>query len=183
MPWVNGVLTQSGGSKRHVRYIMHELATKVPRIRKLGGQVSRLTRAGGASAHKDGRAIDIYLDASDPTDLVLADKLCELFRWNAIELQIDNYIWNGHIWGRTDPIRGGEDRVYSGNNDARGPHRDHIHVEFKSGNLDSLPVDFIRYVVVPVHEYMATRDWNAPVSGKGSWDSTNPALWIPVSVR
>jgi len=183
MPWVNGVLTQSGGSKRHVRYIMHELATKVPRIKKLGGQVPRTNRAGGPSAHSDGRAIDIYLDASDPTDLVLADKLCELFRWNAIALRIDNYIWNKCIWGRTDPVSGGKGRVYSGNDDARGPHRDHIHVEFKAGDLDGLPIDFIPHVVIPVHEYMETRDWNAPVSGKGSWDSKNQWLWIPVPVE
>jgi hypothetical protein len=98
MAKINGIVVQSDGSKPHVKYIMHELATKIPRIKKMGGKVNRTTRIGTPSAHADGRAIDIYLNAGDVDDLALADKLCELFEKHSIPLKISYYVWNGCDW-------------------------------------------------------------------------------------
>lgn len=182
MAKINGILVQSSGSEPHVKYIMHELATKVPRIQRLGGKVDRKTRVGTKSAHADGRAIDIYLNAGNPVHKTLGDELCELFKWRATSLKIAGYIWNHCTWRKKMVVAVGECRPYSGNNDARGPHTDHIHLEFENTDLSGKPISFIRDVIVPIHKHMATRDLDAPVSGWGSWDPDNPKLLEAVAV-
>jgi hypothetical protein len=175
MPKINDIIVQSDGSKLHVKYIMHELATKVPRIRGIGGRVNRATRTGGVSAHADGRAMDIYLNAKEDIELRLANKLCEFFQIHSIPLKIKYYIWNGCDWSPTLIYRG-KCHTYSGNNDARGPHKDHIHVEFENTDLTTKPISIIPDVIIPLHRFMETRDWNAPVEGWGSWNASDPSL-------
>lgn len=180
MPHINGIIVQSHGSQPWVKHIMHELATKVPRIEKLGGKVPRKNRMGGYSAHSTGRAIDIYLDANDDVDLKLGNELCELFKASAATFKIHDYIWNGCDWSRTNIAAVGECNVYAGNNDRRGPHKDHIHLAFENTDLKGKPNLFVEKVIIPIHEYMSTRDWEAPVEGWGSWDPENAALKTPV---
>jgi hypothetical protein len=115
------------------------------------------------------------LNAGDVDDLALADKLCELFEKHSIPLKISYYVWNGCDWSPTLVFKG-QCHPYSGNNDRRGPHKDHIHVEFEDTNLGTKPISIIGDVIIPVHRFMATKDWNAPVSGWGSWDPENPDL-------
>ena len=48
MPYINGMLVQSDGSRPHVVYIMRVLAETFPNvIWKIGGRVNRRTAGGG----------------------------------------------------------------------------------------------------------------------------------------
>ena len=124
MPFIDGMLVQSSGSRLHVVSIMEALAKQFPyTIWKIGGMVPRTTRTGGYSAHSTGRAIDIYLDAGDPLDRNLGDLLFAMFHRNATALKVDHEIWNSRIWSQSE----GGPRAYAGGN---GPHTNHIHVAF-----------------------------------------------------
>ena len=136
MPIINGMLVQSGGSKPHVVYIMEKLAKTFPNvIWKLGGKVERTTWGGGFSAHSEGRAIDIYLDAGDPLDKKLGDLLFLSFFLNNLYLKVDHTIWDGMIWSSATLFP----TEYTGSG---GAHRDHVHVAFKDDQLDVLPTGF-----------------------------------------
>jgi len=87
----------------------------------IGGYVNRTTVTGSPSAHSQGRAADIFLDANNPTEKQVADNLFYMFRTFALELGVDHVIWNRQIWSNT---RGGP-RVYS-----NSPHTNHVHVAF-----------------------------------------------------
>jgi hypothetical protein len=89
----------------------------------VGGYVPRKTRSGGFSAHSQGRAADIYLDASDPEQLALGNALFGMFRTSAALLGTDHIIWNRGIWS----VASGGPRKYTGPN---GPHTNHVHVAF-----------------------------------------------------
>ena len=134
MPYIDGMLVQSGGSKPRVVSIMEALSKQFPyTIWKLGGKVPRTTRTGGYSAHSTGRAIDIYLEASDLIDKNLGDLLFAMFHQNATALKVDHEIWNRQIWSQS---RG---RV-SDYTEANGPHTNHIHVAFLNEPLTTRSV-------------------------------------------
>jgi hypothetical protein len=136
MPYINGMIVQSGGSKPHVVYIMEMLAKTFPNvIWKIGGKVNRTTWGGGFSAHSAGRACDIYLDANDPLDKKLGDLLFQMFCLQAAYLKVDHTIWNGRIWSTATTMPS----AYTGSG---GLHRDHVHVAFQNVNLNALPTGF-----------------------------------------
>jgi flagellar protein FlgJ len=73
------------------------------------------------SAHAEGRALDIHLNANHPDEKLIGDNLYRIFMEVAYQTGIDNVIWNRTIWSRAKGQHG-----YHGQN----PHTDHIHVEF-----------------------------------------------------
>jgi hypothetical protein len=85
------------------------------------------------SAHAEGRALDIHLNAFKPEQRMLGDQLFKVLIRKASALDINNVIWNRQIWSQN---KGGP-RAYTGNS----PHTDHIHVDFTregSQNLHSI---------------------------------------------
>jgi hypothetical protein len=85
------------------------------------------------SAHAEGRALDIHLNAHVAEQKMLGDQLFKVLIRKALALAIDNVIWNRQIWSQKQ----GGPRAYAGHS----PHTDHIHVEFTrdgSQNLHSI---------------------------------------------
>jgi hypothetical protein len=74
------------------------------------------------SSHAEGRAIDIHLNANQPSQRLVGDQLFQALIDAAHATGIDNVIWNRQIWSTRHPML----RPYRGAN----PHTDHIHVEF-----------------------------------------------------
>lgn len=101
-----------------------------------GGRDLGTTRAcaaeAGTSEHKDGRAFDWGLLASDPAEAAIAQQFLDWALkagpdgkpyYNARRLGIMYLIWNGRIWGSYTTTNGGW-KPYSG----AVPHTDHIHI-------------------------------------------------------
>ncbi|SFE97123.1 hypothetical protein [Spirosoma endophyticum] len=101
-----------------------------PAGRGVGGYVNRTTHTGGFSAHAEGRAADIYLDAYDLEQLRIGNALMDGFIEYSRNLGVDHIIWNGQIWSLT---KGGP-RPYTGGN---GPHTNHVHVAFTRAGSQS----------------------------------------------
>ncbi len=106
-----------------VLYLRRWLPIYLPRVRKVGGYVNRTTDVGTFSAHSEGRAADIYLDAGDPLDRQVGDALFLLFQEYAAELGVDHTIWNREQWS----VDRGGPRPYP---KGRNPHTNHVHVAF-----------------------------------------------------
>jgi cell division septation protein DedD len=97
------------------------------------GGISRDCAVGGTSEHKEGRAWDWMLDASDPVE---AERAQEVLGWlladdgrgnryaMARRLGVMYIIWNGQWWSSWAPDKGWA--AYTGSN----PHTDHIHFSF-----------------------------------------------------
>ena len=117
-----------------IRYLRIWLPRMFPQITRIGGYVNRTTRGGSFSAHSEGRAADIYLDANNSDELAIGNGLFEMFSQRASLLGVDHVIWNQQIWSAQ---RGGP-RAYTGSG---GPHRNHVHVAFtRSGSQKQPPV-------------------------------------------
>jgi len=76
------------------------------------------------SSHAEGRALDFHLDATDPSQKALGDRLFDAIIRKAESIGVDNAIWNRQIWSVGKKVAG--KRRYDGKN----PHTDHVHVEF-----------------------------------------------------
>ena len=105
------------------------------------------------SAHSEGRALDIHLNANDPSQRQIGDRLFSILMVVASETGIDNVIWNRRIWSVRRASEGIRD--YTG----RSPHTDHIHVEFtregsqlKVWNMLELEVAKLRTGLEELHE-------------------------------
>jgi hypothetical protein len=88
------------------------------------------------SAHAEGRAIDIHLKVSDPTQRMVGDRLFDILIAAADVQGADSVIWNKQIWSTRHRYK----RPYSGQN----PHTDHIHVEFTRAGSQTRVVDFLQ---------------------------------------
>ncbi len=99
----------------------------------VGGFVDRTTAKGKFSAHSEGRAADIYLDAFDSTQKQVGDRLFYTFRSYGQLLGVDHVIWNREIWSSA---KGGP-RPFEGA--GRRPHTDHVHVAFTREASQSQP--------------------------------------------
>ena len=75
-----------------------------------------------ASDHSEGRAMDVYLEASDQNEKKIADYLYEVFIRYADDLGIYYAIWNREIWRKAT----GQKVKYTGEN----PHTNHIHISW-----------------------------------------------------
>jgi len=85
------------------------------------------------SLHAEGRAVDYYLDASDPADLAVAAAIIDqLLAADAAgvpdalvrRLGVQEIIWNRRIWSTPKDRGRAMTRMYEGSN----PHIDHIHI-------------------------------------------------------
>jgi len=101
-----------------------------PQVKNVGIYVPRnIAGTSTPSAHGQGRALDIGLNANRPAEKVLGDELFKALIRSAHRSGIDNVIWNRQIWS----VAKGGPRPWIGNyaNGApRNPHTDHIHVEW-----------------------------------------------------
>lgn len=125
------------------------------------GGIVRDSGTGGASDHKEGRAWDWMLDASDPADEVAAD---EVLDWllatddagheQAIARRVGvlYVIWDGRIWSASRADAGW--RPYGG----ASPHTDHVHVSFTSAGAAGVTSFFH-----PVWEPVLGRDFPTTV--------------------
>ncbi len=113
-------------------YLRQRLRANFPEITKMGIYNDRnIAGTTKKSAHAEGRAIDIHLNANIPSQRTLGDQLVSALIRKALPLGIDNVIWNRQIWSRA---KGGP-RLYKG----KSPHTDHIHVEFtRAGSQQSI---------------------------------------------
>jgi hypothetical protein len=101
-----------------------------PQVRNLGIYVCRdIKGTTTKSAHAQGRALDIGLNAHRPQEKVVGDALFRSLIRVAHKSGIDNVIWNRQIWS----VKKGGPRPWIGNYSSgapRNPHTDHIHVEW-----------------------------------------------------
>jgi hypothetical protein len=100
----------------------------------IGGYINRQRRAGGFSAHSQGRAADIYLSALKKYEKLLGDHLAPLFWDNRVDLGVDHVIWNGFIWSTT--ANGARSITAT---DGLRPHDDHVHVSFTQAGSQVQP--------------------------------------------
>jgi hypothetical protein len=108
-----------------VRFIKRWLPVCLPRVHRIGGYVNRATETGAFSFHSEGRAVDIYVLASDSEELRIGDALFDRFIQYAADLGVDHVIWNRHIWSADQAADGVRDWPAD-----RNPHTNHVHVAF-----------------------------------------------------
>jgi hypothetical protein len=84
--------------------------------------VRNVAGSSNASDHSEGRAIDIFLEASDGSEKKIADYLFQVFMDNADDMGISYVIWNKEIWKKST----GKKEAHTGTN----PHTNHIHVSW-----------------------------------------------------
>jgi len=101
-----------------------------PQVKNLGIYVCRNIKGTTTkSAHSEGRALDIGINANKPEEKVVGDALFHALIRAAHKSSIDNIIWNRQIWS----VSKGGPRPWIGNYPKGGPknpHTDHIHVEW-----------------------------------------------------
>jgi hypothetical protein len=152
---------------------MRSLASYFPNIiRKLGGMVPRTTATGGFSAHSEGRAIDIFLNASRQPDKLLGDKLFVMFVDHAVKLKVEHVIWDSTEWSPSTNEFKSIPR-----SDARGPHRDHVHVAFKDDRLNEVPSGIGRLIKQGPLRWLKARGYQEWLDGTygTAFDAKRPA--------
>jgi hypothetical protein len=107
-----------------------------PQVKNLGIYVPRTIKGTTTpSAHAEGRALDIGLNALKPEEKVVGDAIFHGLIRAAHKSGIDNVIWNHEIWS----VAHGGPRPWGGhykNGAPKNPHTDHIHVEWtRDGSL------------------------------------------------
>jgi Extensin-like protein C-terminus len=99
-----------------------------PQVKNLGIYVCRNIKGTNTkSAHAQGRALDIGLNAPRPAERVIGDALFHALIRAAHNSGIDNVIWNRQIWS----VEHGGPRAWIGNyksGAAKNPHTDQIHM-------------------------------------------------------
>ncbi len=100
-----------------------------PQVKNLGIYVCRNIKGTSTkSAHAEGRALDIGINANKAEEKVVGDALFHALIRAAHKSGIRNIIWNRQIWSE----KGGP-RPWTGtykNGAPKNPHTDHIHVEW-----------------------------------------------------
>jgi hypothetical protein len=106
-------------------YLAGLLRANFPTIKKTGIYNDRnVAGTTKKSSHAEGRALDFHLDATDPSQKALGDRLFDALIRKAESIGVDNVIWNRQIWSVRRKVAGV--RKYTGKN----AHTDHVHVEF-----------------------------------------------------
>ncbi|MHC4401865.1 MAG: hypothetical protein ACYTG0_19505 [Planctomycetota bacterium] len=101
----------------------------------IGGYNNRERRQGGFSAHSQGRAADIFLDAKKAYEKLLGDRLFDMFGNNMAALGVDHVIWDTRLWSTVSLVR----RPINPQADGIGMHRDHVHVAFTENGSQQMP--------------------------------------------
>jgi hypothetical protein len=111
-------------------YAIRMIKANFPQVANLGIYVCRNVKGTSTkSAHAQGRALDIGVNAHRLPEKVVGDGLFHALIRAAHKSGIDNVIWNRQIWSTA---KGGP-RPWIGsysNGAAKNPHTDHIHVEW-----------------------------------------------------
>jgi|LGOV01.1.fsa_nt_gb hypothetical protein len=134
-----------------IRYLRVWLPRMFSVINRIGGYVPRTTRGGSFSAHSEGRAADIYLNASNSEQRAIGDGLFRIFTEYCSELGVDHVIWNLRIASRHRPTP----REYTGSG---GPHTNHAHVAFtRPGSQQTPPIliPLLDGIHIDVYGYLA----------------------------
>jgi hypothetical protein len=122
------------GNQPIVKFLKRWIPICIPQVTVVGGFNRRPTETGGFSAHSEGRAADIHLDAFDPIHLQIGDALVQMFIDYATDLGVDHIIWNREIWSA--------DRAQEGLRTwppDRNPHTNHVHVAFTRQGSQAAP--------------------------------------------
>jgi len=118
-----------------------------PQVRNLGIYVCRNIKGTNVkSAHSEGRALDIGLLASNPSQRSIGDQIFKVLIKSAGQSGIDNVIWNHQIWS----VAHGGPRPWIGhyaNGAVKNPHTDHIHVEW---TRDGSQVDRLNFLELQI---------------------------------
>jgi len=94
-----------------------------PQTRNLGIYNARnIAGTNTPSLHAEGRALDIGLLVSNPTEKYIGDELFELFIEHAQQMGLQEIIWDHQVWSTQRTYV----HPYGGSN----PHTDHVHVGF-----------------------------------------------------
>jgi len=120
------------------RYMANLLTANFPDVKKTGIYNDRnVAGTNKKSSHAEGRALDFHLDATDPSQKALGDRLFDAIIRKAEKIGVDNVIWNREIWSVGKKVGG--KRKYNGKN----PHTDHVHVEFTRAGSQYVTLDEI----------------------------------------
>ena len=120
------------------RYMANLLTANFPDVKKTGIYNDRnVAGTNKKSSHAEGRALDFHLDATDPSQKALGDRLFDAIIRKAEKIGVDNVIWNREIWSVGKKVGG--KRKYNGKN----PHTDHVHVEFTRAGSQHVTLDDI----------------------------------------
>ena len=120
------------------RYMANLLTANFPDVKKTGIYNDRnVAGTSKKSSHAEGRALDFHLDATDPSQKALGDRLFDAIIRKAEKIGVDNVIWNREIWSVGKKVAG--KRKYNGKN----PHTDHVHVEFTRAGSQHVTLDEI----------------------------------------
>jgi hypothetical protein len=94
------------------------------------------------SLHAEGRALDIGLRVTDPSEKLVADQLFQAFMDLGAQIGLQEVIWNRRIWSARRPVP----HAHTGSN----PHTDHIHVGFTRAASQSLefPILAVRVAII-----------------------------------
>jgi hypothetical protein len=118
---------QNQAAPTHAIRMIH---ANFPQVKNLGIYVPRNIKGTSTqSAHSQGRALDIGLNALKPEEKVVGDAIFHGLIRAAHRSGIDNVIWNRQIWS----VQHGGPRPWGGtysNGALKNPHTDHIHVEW-----------------------------------------------------
>jgi len=126
-------------------YLSRLLTANFPQISQTGIYNNRnVAGSNKKSSHAEGRALDFHLDATDPSQKALGDRLFDAIIRKAESIGVDNVIWNRQIWSTQRQVAG--KRKYEGKN----PHTDHVHVEFtrQGSQLEALDAILIEVGVL-----------------------------------
>ena len=114
-----------------------------PQVRNLGIYVRRnIAGTNSPSLHSEGRAIDLGLLVSNPTEKLIGSQIFQAFADLGAQIGLQEVIWNRQIWSEHRP----QVRAYTGAN----PHIDHVHVGFtRDGSQSSdLPLVSLRFAII-----------------------------------
>jgi hypothetical protein len=158
----SGMLIASWGSKPYVQAIMKDLADAFPFIIfKMGGYNVRTVRGKSIpSLHSYGRAIDIYLDTQYPQERTLGELLYTMFKVNAASLKTNHVIFNWKEWYVGDTA----DKAIT-SEDSRGPHTNHVHVDFIDEGMNGTPAGLVG-LLQQVSTQLASAGYKDWIDGK-----------------
>jgi hypothetical protein len=117
-----------------VSFLRRWIPICLPQVRTVGGYAGRTTETGGFSAHSEGRAVDVHLNAFDESERLTGDALAQMFVDRATDLGVDHVIWNRRIWSAAHAADGW--RAWPAD---RNPHTNHVHVAFTRQGSQIVP--------------------------------------------
>jgi len=134
-PWDDGANCTGSFSEGANKLKEFVLDTWSPPVTGVGGYNCR-TIVGNSSLtsiHGTGRAIDIFINATDPEGLAVGNQIRNWMISHSLDAGIQRVIWNRYSWvadrdGWVDYCKGG----CTDEGGSKNPHEDHLHVEINN---------------------------------------------------